>query len=163
MDHRQQKNAAVSLDEWYTPKWLIDALGPFDLDPCAAPVPPFRTASEMYGKMQDGLSMEWDPVKTVWLNPPYSSRLLRSFVEKLSLHGNGIAIVVNRTDNLLFQEVIFPRAKSMLFMRRRVKFIDPSGNARSPMFGSCLIAFGEECDRRLRECGIEGKYVVLNG
>lgn len=22
-------------DEWYTPKWILDALGSFDLDPCA--------------------------------------------------------------------------------------------------------------------------------
>ena len=22
-------------DEWYTPKWIVDALGSFDLDPCA--------------------------------------------------------------------------------------------------------------------------------
>ena len=31
-------------DEWYTPKWIIDALGPFDLDPCA-PSEQFYTAN----------------------------------------------------------------------------------------------------------------------
>ena len=117
---------------------------------------------KMYNKEQDGLLQEWDKNKVVWLNPPYSSKLIKAFVKKLSEHNNGIAIVVNRTDNLLFQEIIFPKAKSMLFMRRRVKFINPNGEARSPMFGSCLIAFGDECDRRLRESGIEGKYVKLN-
>lgn len=162
MDNRQQKNNVVSSDEWYTPKWLIDTLGPFDIDPCAAMIPPFQTATEMYNKEQDGLLQEWDKNKVVWLNPPYSSKLIRKFVEKLVEHNNGIAIVVNRTDNLLFQEVIFPNAKSMIFMRRRVKFISPDGTSRSPMFGSCLIAFGDECDRRLRESGIEGKYIKLN-
>jgi len=33
MDTRQQHNKAVSTDEWYTPRWIIDELGPFDLDP----------------------------------------------------------------------------------------------------------------------------------
>ena len=75
---------------------------------------------------------------------------------------NGIAILVNRTDNLLFQEIIFPKAKSMLFMRRRVKFLNPNGESRTPMFGSVLVAFGDECDRRLRKSNIEGKYVILN-
>ena len=37
MDNRQQRNNTVSSDNWYTPRWIIDALGPFDCDPCAAP------------------------------------------------------------------------------------------------------------------------------
>ena len=162
MDDRQQKNDVVSSDEWYTPKWLIDTLGPFDLDPCSAINPLVETASETYNKEDDGLSKDWDKNKVVWLNPPYSSKLIKAFVKKLSEHNNGIAILVNRTDNLLFQEIIFPKAKSMLFMRNRVKFLDPNGKSRSPRFGSCLIAFGDECDRRLMDSGIEGKYVKLN-
>lgn len=162
MDNRQQKNETVSSDEWYTPKWLIDTLGPFDLDPCSAVTPLFRTAEETYDKEHDGLSQEWSKDKVVWLNPPYSSKLIKAFVKKLSEHNNGIAILVNRTDNLLFQEIIFPKAKSMIFMRRRVKFLNPDGVSRTPMFGSVLVAFGDECDRRLKESGIEGKYVKLN-
>jgi len=69
---------------------------------------------------------------------------------------------VNRLDNLLWQEVIFPTAKSMIFMRHRVKFIHPEGRNSSPFTESCLVAWGDKCDRRLRESKIEGKYVVLN-
>ena len=36
------------------------------------------------------------------------------------------------------------------------------GTTGSPFFGSCLVAWGDTCDRRLRGSGIEGKYVVLN-
>ena len=32
MDTRTQKNTKVSPDEWYTPKWIIDELGPFAVD-----------------------------------------------------------------------------------------------------------------------------------
>jgi hypothetical protein len=96
------------------------------------------------------------------MNPPYSRPLLRPFVEKLAKHGNGIALLKNQVDNLLFQEVIFTKAASMLFMRHRIKFITSEGVTGSPFFGSVLVAFGHECDRRLRQCKIEGKYVVLN-
>ena len=48
------------------------------------------------------------------------------------------------------------------FMRNRVYFIRPDGTTGKPFFGSCLVAWGHECDRRLRQSGIEGKYVVLN-
>lgn len=161
MDTRQQKNAVVSSDEWYTPKWLIDTLGPFDLDPCSPEARPYDTATVHLTKEQDGLLMPWGDCR-VWLNPPYSKPSLRQFVERLARHGNGIALLVSRTDNLLFQEVIFPTADSMLFMRHRVKFLRPDGTTGSPFFGSCLVAWGRLNDDMLRTCGIEGKYVRLN-
>ena len=162
MDTRQQNNPAVSSDDWYTPKWIIDTLGPFDCDPCAPPIEvrPYQIAPIAYSKDNDGLAHEWQG--TVWMNPPYSRVLLRQFCEKMAAYGNGIALLVNRQDNLLWQEVIFPSAKSMIFMRHRVKFIRPDGTTGSPFFGSCLVAWGDECDLRLRNSGIEGKYVVLN-
>lgn len=162
MDTRQQKNKQVSSDEWYTPLWIIDKLGPFDLDPCAAVKPPYKTATLTFNKNQDGLNQQWPPEAVVWLNPPYSRKLLWAFVEKLAEHNNGMAILVNRQDNLLFQEVIFPKAKSMVFMRYRVKFLRPDGTWGNPFFGSCLVAFGEECDRRQKMADIPGKYVRLN-
>ena len=164
MGTRQQKKPLVSSDEWYTPRWILDVLGPFDLDPCSPEVRPFDTATVHWTKQQDGLMMPWGKPETVrvWLNPPYSRPLLRQFVEKLAAHGNGIALLVNRTDNLLFQEVIFPTADSMLFMRHRVKFSRPDGSTGSPFFGSCLVAWGKHNDAVLRHCAIEGKYVVLN-
>jgi hypothetical protein len=42
-------------DEWYTPKRIIDALGPFDLDPCAAPNLPWRTAAKQFDVYDNGL------------------------------------------------------------------------------------------------------------
>lgn len=164
MDTRTQKNEVVSSDEWYTPKWIIDELGPFDLDPCFPKVRPYDTAKIHWTKEQDGLLMPWGKTEDVrvWLNPPYSRSLLRQFVERLAQHGNGIALLVNRTDNLLFQEVIFPTADSMLFMRHRVRFLRPDGSKGSPFFGSCLIAWGKRNDEVLRNCEIEGKYVRLN-
>jgi len=162
MDTRQQRNPSVSSYEWYTPKWIIDELGPFDLDQCA-PLPhlrPYDIAPACYTEQDDGLKQEWRGV--VWLNPPYSRKLLTLFVMKLAEHNNGIALLVNRTDNVLFQDVIFQKAASLLFMRNRVKFMRPDGTTGNPFFGSVLVAFGSECDRRLRRCSIEGKYVILN-
>lgn len=135
MDTRQQKNKSVSTDEWYTPQWIIDLLGPFDLDPCSP---------------------------GVWLNPPYSRPLVEQFIRKMADHNNGIALLVNRQDNVMWQEVIFPTAASMIFMRHRVQFLTHDGHAGKPFFGSCLVAWGKENDAVLRCCGIEGKYVILN-
>ena len=162
MDKRQRKKSVASSDEWYTPKWIIDELGPFDLDPCAPMQPPFEIAPLSYNKEQNGLAHDWPRDSVVWMNPPYSSKPLRAFCEKLADHGNGIALLVNRQDNLLWQEVIFPFATSMIFMRHRVKFTRPDGTTGHSFFGSCLVAFGNECDKRLKRSKIEGKYVLLN-
>lgn len=164
MDKRQQHNKVVSSDEWYTPRWIIDELGPFDTDPCAAPadVRPFQIAPKCFTKEDDGLSPESQWAGVVFMNPPYSREPLRRFCEKMAQHGNGIALLMNRQDNLLWQEVIFPTAASMIFMRNRVKFTKPDGSNGSPFYGSCLVAWGHECDRCLRQSKIEGKYVVLN-
>lgn len=164
MDTRQQKNPSVSSDEWYTPKWIIDTLGPFDLDPCSPAVRPFETATVHWTKEKDGLMMPWGKTEDVrvWLNPPYSRPLVEQFVKKMSEHNNGIALLVNRQDNVMWQEVIFPTATSMIFMRHRIHFLRPDGKAGQPFFGSCLVAWGKHNDDVLRHCGIEGKYVVLN-
>ena len=164
MDSRAQKNKSVSSDEWYTPKWIIDTLGPFDLDPCSPAVRPFDTATVHWTKEQDGLRMPWGKTEDVrvWLNPPYSRPLIEQFVRKMADHNNSIALLVNRQDNVMWQEVIFPTAASMIFMRHRVKFICPDGRKSEPFFGSCLVAWGEYNDMILRNCGIEGKYVRLN-
>ena len=164
MDNRQQKNKFVSTDEWYTPQWIIEELGPFDLDPCSPKERPFDTATVHWTKEQDGLMMPWGKTEDVrvWLNPPYSRPLIEQFIRKMADHNNGIALLINRLDNLMWQEVIFPTAASMIFMRHRVNFIQPDGKNSHPFFGSCLIAWGKHNDDVLRNCHIEGKYVVLN-
>lgn len=46
---------------WYTPEYIIDALGPFDLDPCSNSTRPFNTATKHmeHDLGEDGLILEW--------------------------------------------------------------------------------------------------------
>ena len=149
-----------STDEWYTPKELITSLGKFDLDPCAPINPLWETASVMFNKNDDGLTKEWRG--RVWLNPPYSRPLIEQFVEKMSDHGNGIALLYNRCDSKMFQDVIFKKATAMLFMRHRIRFYKPDGTiGGSPGCGSLLIAFGQNNADILKNCDIEGKFIYL--
>ena len=83
------ERSANASDEWYTPREIIEALGEFDLDPCAPMHPLWPTAKIMYNKQDNGLIQNWGG--RIWLNPPYSKPLIWQFVEKLAEHGNGIA------------------------------------------------------------------------
>ena len=44
------ERSANASDEWYTPREIIEALGEFDLDPCAPMHPLWPTAKIMYNK-----------------------------------------------------------------------------------------------------------------
>lgn len=103
-------------DEWYTPKYVIDSLGEFDLEPCAPLVPLYNTAKQMFNKNDDGLSKKWKG--RVWLNPPYSRPLIGQFINKMVEHNNGIALLFNRLDNKMFQDVILEKAIAIKFLRK---------------------------------------------
>jgi len=148
-------------DEWYTPAWITDPLGHFDLDP-AAPIAPHRQiADREYTKADDGLSLRWEG--RVWLNPPFSHPALKSFVGKMAEHGDGIMLLLCRGfDTGWFQDDVLGKADALLLMRGRVRFIRPDGKAgKSAPLGTLLAAYGKDNARVLQECGLPGKYVPL--
>lgn len=78
-------------------------------------------------------------------------------------HNNGIALLFNRCDNVMFQDVIFPTAKAMMFLRKRIRFYRPDGvQGDSPGCGSVLIAWGEKNADAVMNCNLSGKYIILN-
>ena len=157
----QFERSACATDEWYTPKEIIDALGEFDLDPCAPINPLWKTAKVMYNKNDNGLKQEWRG--RVWLNPPYSRPLIEQFIKRMAEHRNGIALLFNRCDSKMFQDIIFEKATAMKFLRNRIRFFRPDGTrGDSSGCGSILIAFGEDNAEILRTCNIAGKYVRIN-
>ncbi len=155
------ERSAKATDEWYTPLEFIQALGEFDLDPCAPVSPLWQTARVMYNKNDNGLAKEW--LGRVWLNPPYSQPLLKQFVQRMADHNNGIALLYNRCGNTMFHDIIFPTATAMKFLRRRIRFYRPDGTQGGcPGSGSVLIAWGEDNAKAIQSCELEGKVVRLN-
>lgn len=49
----------ANADEWLTPQNILNALGPFDLDPCAPINRPWDMAARHYTVADDGLSKPW--------------------------------------------------------------------------------------------------------
>lgn len=154
--------AAFTNETWLTPPAILQALGAFDLDPCAAPSPrPWPTASEHIELPSDGLVADWGG-RRVWCNPPYGAQAAR-WLDKLATHRNGIALVFARTETAMFHDHVWSRAHAVFFLRGRVSFCDrhgkPAGSAAAP---SCLIAYGESNARVLESCGLEGYCVRLH-
>lgn len=147
-------------DEWLTPKWLTDLLGPFDLDPCAPCEPPWQTATHKLCICDDGLATPWDPSAFVWCNPPYGKQTF-TWLDKLAAHpGGGIALIFARTDTKGFHRSVFNRADAILFLAGRIKFHHVDGTqANTASAPSCLVAYGEKASWRLWEQQHLGRVV----
>lgn len=141
-----------------TPKWIIDACGPFDLDPCAATVRPWDCARVNVTIEQDGFSAPWG--QRVWLNPPFDRYQVGRWIKALAEHGNGTCLVHARTEAAWF-EPIWAKADLILFMADRIKFVRPDGTEQAANSGAppVLAAFGVRCTNQLRQSGIAGSYV----
>jgi len=157
------QSSAMDSDEWLTPPDIIDRLGPFDLDPCAAPEPrPWPTATRHVVREENGLMMPW--TGRVWLNPPYGGpAIVGPWMRRMASHANGIALIFARTETGLFFETVWRRASGVLFIKGRLFFHRPNGlkaeaNAGAP---SCLIAYGDLNASLLYHSGIAGHYVTL--
>lgn len=160
--HCHVRRSSNSTDSWITPKWLLDRIGPFDLDPCASVEQPWPCATSQYTVLDNGLLRPWHGF--VYMNPPYG-RQLHVWLNRLALHQNGIALVFARTDTTAFFEEVWPVAKCLLFLRGRLTFHRPDGSA--PVMGhnsggpSVLVAYGDEAESRLIRNSDLGALVTL--
>lgn len=155
------KNSFTNKENWLTPKPMIDALGYFDLDPCAARNMPWRTAGTMLTVDDDGLLKPW--FGSVWLNPPYNN--LYPFIERMAQHRNGVAIVYARTETGWFQDWVFPYVDSIFFLRKRVNFYDGDkpmerkGGGCGAAVPSVLLCYGQANVARVLRSGLDGRML----
>lgn len=145
-------------DEWLTPPRIWKALQPFDLDPCQPINPPWYIAAKGFNITHDGLKQPWRGF--VWCNPPYGKETGK-WLKKMRDHNDGIALVFSRTDTQDFHDYAFT-GDAALFIKGRLRFHHVSGEqGGSPGSASVLIAYGYRAVERLRNSGIQGKFVEL--
>jgi hypothetical protein len=132
------QNHKGKTDSWMTPLSIINALGEFDLDPCA--FPGHNTAKTLY--TSNGDTSLW--FGRVWLNPPYSD--VWKWLDMLAVHGRGIALVFARTDTRWAQEH-FKKAHSVFFLQGRIKFLDENlQQSTNAGHGNMFLSYGETPD-----------------
>jgi len=146
-------------DTWLTPRWILDRLGMFDLDPCAAPSPrPWNTASKHYdithGK--DGLKLPW--TGRVWLNPPYSNA--NPWAEKMAAHGRGIMCLAVRAETRRWMDCVWGAASAVLLLAPRTTFMTPDGlGTYGNVNQTALAAYGTSDANILKACGLNGVLI----
>jgi len=147
-------------DEWYTPKHVFEALGcTFELD-VATTNPPVPWVPALRHMWEQSLDQKWDGF--VWMNPPFGARNgLIPWLEKFFAHGDGIALVPDRTSAPWWQTYA-PRCDLALFVSPKLKFIGADGQpGNSPAQGTCLLASGYRGIEALRCAAKAGLGVLM--
>lgn len=127
-------------DEWYTPKYIFDALGcEFDLDIASPDKETFVPAKNKI--TSNSLEMEWNGF--IWSNPPFGGRNgLIPWNNKFIDHSNGIHLTPDRTSTKWWQDLA-KQSWAHLHIYGKVKFIKPDGTTGDqPSNGTTLFAIG---------------------
>ena len=148
-----------SKQDWETPDWLfkeLDKLFNFDIDVCA--IEENAKCSRYFSPGIDGLKQDWQGC--CWMNPPYG-RDIKLWIEKAhqeSLNGNTVVCLIPaRVDTKIWQDVIFPNAKAICFIKGRLQFGNSNINAPFP---SSLLVFGEVTKEQIEYMKTLGKLII---
>lgn len=160
MGHHEQHGIS---DEWYTPKYIFDALQvKFDLD-VAAPVDKTFTSVPAHSFIHEkSLDMIWPKESFIWMNPPYGGRDgLIPWLDKIADHGNGIALVPDRTSTAWWQNAS-KQADCFLFVQGKIKFINQYGDiGTKPGNGSTFFGYGAKAKYALLKAQENGLGLVF--
>ena len=148
--------ASGESDEWHTPLYIFEALDlQFDLD-VAAPIEGPRYVPANNWLSDSALDSVWSGV--VWMNPPFGHQSTkRKWLSKFFNHGNGIALMPDRTSAPWWQEYSV-KADAVLFISPKIKFerLDGSVGAQ-PGTGTTLFAAGDRARKALLNATSLGK------
>lgn len=151
----QWENSVGESDEWYTPKYIFDAIGEtFDVDVAAPVGGPIHVPTKGWFSSHS-LDIPWNGY--VWMNPPFGGRNgIVPWLDKFFAHGNGIALTPDRTSAPWWQNAA-KQCDALLLIGGKVKFIRPDGSiGKSPGTGTTLFASGDRAAAALRRASAAG-------
>lgn len=160
---KSHQSADAETHTWLTPPGILEALGKFDLDPCACPPPrPWPTAETMWTREDGSLRREW--FGRVWCNPPFNPQATKgAFMRRMADHGCGVALLAASTETEMFFDTVWDRASAVLFLKSRPHFHHADGRRAGNNSGApiVLIAYGDSDADCLYRSGIAGRCVRI--
>ena len=128
-------------DEWNTPEYLADLLGPFDMDPASSPtthIQATRTCypDHPYNHWQNGLLVAWEG--SVFCNPPYSNPL--PWCERLRDHDGPWCALLKLDPSTRWWATLMQANPVVAPFKKRIRF-EGAGNYTAN-FPSVLVYSG---------------------
>ena len=133
-------------NEWYTPPHFIDSarkvMGSIDLDPASNDHAQETVQADIFYTIENsGLDQDW--IGNIWMNPPYSAKEIRIFIDKLlsSNFDQAIVLTNNSADTSWFVDLA-TACDFMCFTSGRIKFYNKDGESSAPTNGQTFFYFG---------------------
>jgi phage N-6-adenine-methyltransferase len=155
-------------EESYTPVVYLDSaravMGQINTDPASNPMAQENVKADVYYTVDDdGLAQDW--IGKVWMNPPYTARVINQFIDKLVSHfesgdvSEAIVLTNNNTDTSWFHQAA-KHASAVCFTAGRINFLKRDGSKSSPTNGQSFIYFGENIAAFKQEFSKHGLVMV---
>jgi hypothetical protein len=148
--------AATGETERYTPARFVEAvrkvLGEIDLDPASCKEAQETVkAKKFFTEREDGLKHDW--YGNVFLNAPYTPKLLPAFIRKLIAEikagrvSAAILLTNNCTDTAWFRTAL-SAAQAICFTHGRIQFITPrkGKTVGTPLYAQCFFYYGDDVE-----------------
>lgn len=139
MSHFEQ--AVGQTDEWYTPRYVFQAMDAiFDLDVAMSTPPSYLVPCRNFIQT-NALAEPWRGF--VWCNPPFGPRNgIVPWLDRFFAHGNGVCLTPDRTSAPWWQDAA-KRSDGVLFVSPKIRFIGKDGaEGTAPSTGTTLMAVG---------------------
>ena len=145
-------------NEWYTPKEYINkarlVMGSIDIDPCSnVEANEVIQAKTYYTIETNGLEQDWKG--NVFMNPPFSSKEINAFIDKLYTEyelghiQQAIILTNNNTDTRWFFK-LFEMSTLMCFTKGRIKFYNKD-KISAPTQGQVFFYIGMNKDNFIQQ------------
>lgn len=155
--HEQSVGAS---DEWYTPKYVFDAMDiNFNIDVASPGKEIVHWIPAQWHITEKSLDKKWNGC--VWMNPPFGKRNgIEPWLEKFFEHEDGVALTPDRTSAPWWQKYA-KRAELILFVSPKIRFIGVSGKeGKSPAQGTTLMSCGDKGFQALKNAAKNGLGVL---
>lgn len=155
-------------EESYTPPQFIESarrvMGQIDLDPASNDMAQETVqAGEYFTEEDNGLLQSW--YGNVWMNPPYTARVINEFIGKLRMHYDdgdiqqAIVLTNNNTDTSWFHGGM-KSASAICLTAGRINFLKRDGSTSSPTNGQLFFYFGDDVESFKNEFSQYGLVMV---
>jgi hypothetical protein len=160
---------------WNTPQWIVDVVreqfGEIDLDPCSNEHSLVAARHNIILPI-DGLKAPW--MGKVFCNPPYGRDKVRktsildwcrkAHMERLRGHASEVLLLIPAaTETKHWQDIIWPGAASICFLRSRVKFLLDGKERAGSTVGNAVVYFGLDRERFKEVWSKHGYVIDLSG
>jgi hypothetical protein len=140
-------------DEWYTPQFILDWLGPIALDPCYSHASLVKAAATIdLRKGEDGLLLPWGHklaevgAGIVYANPPFSDTaawLRRCYLQAQATGRIVVALVPAYPSDGPWVRNVWGCATFVGFIQGRLDFVNPDGRWAQKGRGHALVVYGK--------------------